>query len=52
MISTILTALENGLNIKLLLIATGLDHDTFKQYLDNDLFTAQMRADIKETIRD
>lgn len=45
-------AINDGLNIKLLLIATGLSESDFKKYLEDDLFSVAQRTAIKETIRD
>lgn len=47
-----LTALDQGINVKLLLIATGLDQITFMKYVHDDLFSVAQRTAIKEVIRE
>lgn len=50
MTELVLTAIENGINLKLLLIATGLQEQEFRKYLQDDLFSSEQRKNLKEVI--
>jgi hypothetical protein len=45
-------ALDNGMNLKRLLLATGLDERTFLQYHYDQMFTHQEQAAIKKEIKE
>ena len=51
MTDAILTAIEQGMNIKRLLIATGLDKATFELYMDSNKFTSDEKRAIKDEIK-
>lgn len=44
-------ALDNGINLKRLLLATGLDERTFLQYHFEQMFTYQEQSAIKDEIK-
>lgn len=50
--SRIYHCLHNGLNLKLLLEATGLDRNTFAQYLTDNLFNAEQEKALKVVMKE
>ena len=47
----IIDSLELGMNIKLLLLATGIDEETFMQKVEYDKFTRDERTKIYKAIK-
>lgn len=48
----ILDSMELGLNKKLLLLATGIDEDTFNYQLEYDKFSSEDARKLRRAIRD
>lgn len=45
-------ALDNGMNIKLVLMATGLDLGSFWRYFEDELFSADMRIELELVLKE
>lgn len=50
--SLLIDAINDGINLERLLLATGIDQHTFYQYLDNRMFTSDQLEAIRLELKD